>query len=145
MAVLLMHKPACFAGPVLWRWLPASQSLSIRLASLTAIKCTQDPWRTRRAKSKCVFPSYCIWQLLRTGGRQPALLGTCATFTLVPAAQVVEVDAFCSVQDMIQAAIASYGAQASLREVRYFCHAVSYAARFDCGSLCKVNLYACCG
>ncbi len=78
-------------------------------------------------------------------GASQALLGTCATFTLVPAAQVVEVDAFCSVQDMIQAAIASYGAQASLREVRYFCHGVSYAARYGCGRLCKVNLLACRG
>jgi hypothetical protein len=35
--------------------------------------------------------------------------------------QVVEVEAFCSVQDMIHAAIASYGAQASLREVLNLC------------------------
>lgn len=32
--------------------------------------------------------------------------------------QVMEVDAFCSVHDMIHAAILSYGCQASLREVR---------------------------
>ena len=32
--------------------------------------------------------------------------------------QVVEVDAFASVHDMIHAAIASYGKQATLREVR---------------------------
>ncbi|KAK9845829.1 hypothetical protein WJX81_003734 [Elliptochloris bilobata] len=35
--------------------------------------------------------------------------------------KVVEVDAFCSVQDMIHAAIASYGAQASLREIYRAC------------------------
>lgn len=32
--------------------------------------------------------------------------------------QVMEMDAFCSVHDMIHAAILSYGSQASLREVR---------------------------
>jgi hypothetical protein len=32
--------------------------------------------------------------------------------------QVMEVEAFCSVHDMIHAAIYSYGTQASLREVR---------------------------
>ncbi len=36
---------------------------------------------------------------------------------MVPILQVMEVEAFCGVHDMIHAAILSYGSQASLREV----------------------------
>ena len=67
-------------------------------------------------------------QPLRRAGRRAQvggghLLWVARTHAEPPAcpAQVVEVEAFCSVQDMIHAAIASYGAQASLREVLNLC------------------------
>jgi hypothetical protein len=41
--------------------------------------------------------------------------------------QVMEVEAFCGVHDMIHAAILSYGSQASLREVSVANHEVAFA------------------
>ncbi len=45
------------------------------------------------------------------------LLTACHVTQVAINAQVMEVEAFCGVHDMIHAAILSYGSQASLREV----------------------------
>ena len=59
-----------------------------------------------------------VWPRLPLSSRESSMLS---------GLQVMEVEAFCGVHDMIHAAILSYGSQASLREVSVANHEAAFA------------------